>query len=107
MKRARKENNVQFRKSGSSPKAVAALLAGVLTMIEFLVLVFYSGIKEETPKAFAVCGTAALVVSFIGLLVSMKCVREQDGGYKVPYAGMAVNGITFLTYIVTYILGIV
>ena len=107
MKRARKENNVQFRKSGSSPKAVAALLAGVLTMIVFLVLVFYSGIKEETPKAFAICGTAALVVSFIGLLVSMKCVREQDGGYKVPYAGMAVNGITFLTYIVTYILGIV
>ncbi|MBO4420601.1 MAG: hypothetical protein IKW90_02055 [Lachnospiraceae bacterium] len=107
MKRTKRENNVQFRKSGYSAKAIAALIAGILTMIVFLILVFYSGIKEETPKAFAVCGTAALVVSFIGLLVSMKCVREQDGGYKVPYAGMAINGITFLTYIVTYILGIV
>lgn len=107
MLKPKKQNNVQFRKSGYSAKAVAALIAGILTMAVFLVLVLYSGIKEETPKAFAVCGTAALVVSFIGLLVSMKCVKEQDGGYKIPYAGMAINGITFLTYIVTYILGIV
>lgn len=107
MLKPKKENNVQFRKSGYSAKAVAALITGIMTLIVFLVLILYSGIKEETPKAFAICGTAALVASFIGLLVSMKCVREQDGGYKVPYAGMAVNGITFLTYLVTYILGLV
>jgi len=46
-------------------------------------------------------------VSFIGLIVSIKCVREQEGGYAVPYAGMAVNGIAFITYMVTYILGAV
>ena len=107
MKNPKRENNVQFRRSSYSGKAVAALIAGILTLITFLVLVFYSGIKEETPKAFAICGTAALMVSFIGLIVSIKSVREQEGGYGVPYAGMAVNGITFITYIVTYILGIV
>lgn len=107
MPKQKKQNNVQFRQTGTSTKAVAALIIGIATMIVFLVLVLYSGIKEETPKVFAICGTAALVASFIGLLVSMKCVREQDGGYKVPYAGMAVNGLTFLAYMVTYILGLV
>jgi len=101
------ENKVQFRKSGVSGKAAAALAVGIITLVVFLILVLWSGIKQETPQAFAVCGTAALVISFIGLIVSIKCVREQEGGYAVPYAGMAVNGLTFLTYLVTYILGIV
>ena len=103
----RKDNNVQFRKSGYTAKAVTALIAGIVTFIIFIVLIVWAGIKEDTPKAFAICGTAALVVSFIGLIVSIQCVKEQDGGYAVPYAGMAVNGITFITYMVTYILGLV
>ena len=103
----KKDNNVQFRRNGFSGKAVTALVTGCLTVVIFLILIFWSGIKEETPQAFAVCATAALVVSFIGLIVSIKCVREQEGGYAVPYAGMAVNGIAFITYMVTYILGAV
>ena len=104
-KMKKKENNVQFRKKGFTAKAVTALVTGSITIVMFLVLIFWSGIKQETPKAFAVCATAALVVSFIGLIVSIKCVKEQEGGYAVPYAGMAVNGMAFLTYMVTYILG--
>ena len=107
MKKDNKKNSVQFRQSGYSGKALTALISGILTVIVFLILVFYSGIKEETPQAFAVCATAAMVVSFIGLIVSIKCVREQDGGYAVPYAGMTVNGLAFLTYIITYFLGAV
>ena len=103
----KKENNVQFRKKGNSSKAIASLILGVFTLITFLFLIFYSGIKEETPQAFAVCATAAMVVSFIGFLVSLKCIREQDGSYGVPYAGMAVNGVAFITYIITYLMGAV
>ena len=102
----KRENNVQFRRSGYSAKAVTALVAGILTFIIFIVLIFWAGIKEDTPKAFAICGTSALVVSFIGLIVSIKCVKEQDSGYAVPYAGMAVNGITFISYMITYIIGL-
>ena len=105
--KSKKENNVQFRRKGNSSKAITALIAGILTLVTFLILIFYSGIKEDTPQAFAICATAALVVSFIGMLVSLKCIREQDGSYGVPYAGTAVNGIAFLIYIITYILGAV
>ena len=103
----KKENNVQFRKNGSSGKAVGSLITGIVTAVTFLVLIFWSGIKEETPQVFAIVATAALVISFIGLLVSIGCIREQEGSYAVPYAGMAVNGITFITYMTTYILGLV
>ena len=103
----KKDNNVQFRRSGYTAKAVTALIAGILTFIVFIFLILWAGINEDTPKAFAILGTAALVVSFIGLIVSIKCVKEQDSGYAVPYAGMAVNGITFITYMVTYILGLI
>ncbi|MBR4776878.1 MAG: hypothetical protein IK007_04615 [Lachnospiraceae bacterium] len=103
----KKDNNVQFRRSGYTAKAVTALIAGILTFIVFIILILWAGIKEDTPKAFAILGTAALVVSFIGLIVSIKCVKEQDSGYAVPYAGMAVNGITFITYMVTYIIGLI
>ena len=54
----KKENNVQFRRNGFSAKAVTALVTGILTVIVFLVLVFWTAIKEETPQAFAVCATA-------------------------------------------------
>ena len=103
----KRENNVQFRKNGYTSKAITALIAGVITFVIFIVLIIWAGVKEDTPKAFAICGTAALVVSFIGLIVSIKCVKEQESGYAVPYAGMAVNGITFITYMVTYILGLI
>ena len=103
----KKENNVRFRKNGYSAKAIGALITGIVTAVTFLVLIFWSGIKEETPQIFAIVATAALVVSFIGLIVSIGCVREQEGSYAVPYAGMAVNGITFITYMTTYILGLV
>lgn len=102
----KKKNDVQFRKQGFSAKALTALICGILTMITFLVLIFWAGIKEETPKAFAVCATAAMVISFIGLIVSIKCVREQEGGYGVPYAGIAVNGIVFITHVITYMVGL-
>ena len=103
----KKDNNVQFRRSGYTAKAVTALIAGILTFIVFIFLILWAGIKEDTPKAFAILGTAALVVSFIGLIVSIKCVKEQDSGYAVPYSCMALNGITFITYMVTYILGLI
>ena len=48
MPKQKKQNNVQFRQTGTSTKAVAALIIGIATMIVFLVLVLYSGIKEET-----------------------------------------------------------
>ena len=103
----KKENDVQFRRQGFSGKALTALICGCFTLVTFLILIFWSGIKEETPTAFAICATAAMVISFIGLLVSIKCVREQEGGYAVPYAGMTVNGIAFITYIVTYTIGLI
>jgi len=103
----KKEDNVRFRRSGYSGKALAALITGIVTALTFLILIFWSGIKEETPQIFAIVATACLVVSFIGLIVSIGCIREQESGYAVPYAGMAVNGIAFLTYMTTYILGLV
>lgn len=101
-----KKRNVEFKGPAATSKAKAALVVGGVCIATFLFLILYSGIKKETPKLFASVAVLALMMSFMGFIISIKCVKA-DSNYRLPYAGTIVNGLALLIYIITYVLGIV
>lgn len=100
-----KDDKLQFRDTSTSSKALAALITGGVSLLMIAVFIIYRGIKEETPKLFAIMATGALVVTLIGLIVSLKCLRKHLASYKLPYAAVIVNGFAFLVYMITYLMG--
>ena len=101
-----KKNDVKFKGPGATGRAKAALITGCAALAAFLFLILYSGLKKDTPKLFAVAAVLALIMSFIGFVVSIKCTKE-DNNYTLPFAGTIVNGVALLIYIFTYVMGIV
>lgn len=101
-----KKDNVQFKGPKPTGRAKAALISGCVTLCTFIVLIMYSGIKESTPDLFAILAVCALMLSFIGFVVSIRCAKE-DNNYALPFAGTIVNGVAILIYVFTYIMGIV
>lgn len=101
-----KDDKLKFNNTNISSKAVAALITGSASLLLFIIFILYRGFKEETPQIFAIIATAALVVSVIGFFVSIKCTKKTNSDYKVPFAGVIVNGLAFIIYLVTYIMGL-
>lgn len=101
-----KKDNVQFKGPKATGRAKIALITGCVTLTVFLFLIIYSGLKKETPDLFAIVAVGALMLSFIGFVISIKSAKE-DNNYAIPFAGTIVNGVAMLIYIFTYIMGIV
>lgn len=101
-----KDDKLQFGKKESSSKVIAALITGGASLTMYLVFILYRGIKEETPEIFAILSTLALVVTFIGFLVSIKYARKPQSSYKLPFISVIVNGLGFMIFLVTYALGL-
>ncbi len=101
-----KDDKLKFNNTNTSSKAVASLITGSTSLLLFIIFVFYRGFKRETPQIFAIIATAALVVSIIGFLVSIKCTKKTNSDYKIPFAGVIVNGLAVLIYLITYIMGL-
>ncbi|MCQ2496734.1 MAG: hypothetical protein MJ131_09105 [Lachnospiraceae bacterium] len=100
-----KDEKLQFRDTSAPSKAMAALITGGVSLLMIIIFIVYRGIKEETPKLFAIMATGALVVTLIGFIVSLKCLRQHLASYKIPYAAVIVNGFAFLVYMITYLMG--
>lgn len=101
-----KDDKLQFGKKNVQTSAMASLITGSASLLMFVIFIFYRGFKLETPKIFAILATAALVVSLIGFMVSIKQVKKPNSNYVVPFVGVIVNGLAFMVYLVTYILGL-
>ena len=99
--------SVKFRGRHNSWRAVLFLITGSIAIAVLITLSILSAVKGEAVFAYGVAGMAAALVSLIGLIVSIVATRERDVYVSVPIAGMIVNGIAFLMYVIIYVLGLV
>ena len=99
--------SVKFRGRHNSWRAVLFLVTGSIAAALLIVLTILSAIEGEASFIYGVIGMAAALVSLIGLIVSILATRERDVFLSVPIAGMIVNGIAFLVYVIIYVLGLV
>ena len=98
--------SVKFRGRHNSWRAILFLITGSLALILFLVLAILTAVRGESAFSFGVMGVIAAVLSLVGVIVSAVAAGERDIFVSVPIAGMIVNGISFILYVVIYILGI-
>ena len=98
---------VKFRGRHYSWRAVFFLVTGSIAIVLLIILSILSAIRNETSFTFGVIGMVEAVVSLVGLIVSIVATRERDTYLSVPIAGMVVNGIAFILYVIVYVLGLV
>ena len=98
--------SVKFRGRHNSWRAVLFLITGSLAIVLFAVLAILTAVRGESTFSFGVMGVVAAVLSLAGVIVCALAAGERDIFVSVPIAGMIVNGISFILYVVIYILGI-
>ena len=99
--------SVKFRGRHNSRLAVLFLVTGIAALVLFVVLSVLSAIRGETPFSFGIAGVTAGIISVAGVAGSVIATRERDIYMKVPIAGMIINGISMILYVIVYVLGIV
>ena len=99
--------SVKFRGRHNSWRAMLFLITGSIAIVLFVVLSILSAVEGTTSFVYGVIGMCAALVSLAGLIVSIAATRERDVFLSVPIAGMVVNGIAFLIYVIIYVLGLV
>lgn len=97
---------VKFRGRHVSARALVFLITGILSIIVYIVLTVVTVASGGAPAIFGTIGLLAAALSLAGVIISAKATGERDIFVSVPIAGMIVNGISFLTYVITYIVGI-
>ena len=97
---------VKFRGRHVSRPALTVLVTGSISIILLIVLCIVASVKSEIPQVFGLAAMIAAVVSIFGLIMSVLSTRERDIYTSVPIAGMIVNGISIILYVIIYFLGI-
>lgn len=99
--------SVKFRGRHNSWRAIVVLITGIAAFVTFWVLAGLSAHNGAATFGYGIAGIAATAVSLAGVIISAKAMQERDVFVSVPIAGMTVNGITFLMYVIIYVLGLV
>ncbi|MBP5331885.1 MAG: hypothetical protein J6Y89_08555 [Lachnospiraceae bacterium] len=98
---------VKFRGRHISPGGLTALITGGISIIMLVVFCILAS-TGRTIGAFAgIVSVIAAIANILGLIVSILATRERDIYMAIPIAGMIVNGISFLLYVIIYMLGAV
>ena len=82
-----------------------ALIAGSMTIILLIALMIVASVTGNVSQTAGLASVIAAVVSLFGLIASVVAVNERDIYTAVPIAGMIVNGISLVLYIVIFVLG--
>ncbi len=98
---------VKFRGRHISPGGMTALITGSISIVLLIVLCILASTGHDVGAFSGIASVIAAVASVIGLIVSVLATRERDIYTAIPVAGMIVNGISFLLYVIIYVLGMV
>ena len=97
---------VKFRGRHVSKPALTVLITGIISVVMLIVLCIVAAVRGDVPQFFGLMAMIAAVASLIGLIMSVISTRERDIYTTVPIAGMIVNGISFILYVIIYFMGI-
>lgn len=99
--------NVKFRGRHVSKRAIFFLTTGSLALGFLIVVPFVLALGKIELPWVGYAGVFAAVVSLCGLIICARATSERDVYTSHPVAGVVVNGLTLLLYIIVYLLGMV
>lgn len=100
-------DSVKFRGRHNSIRAIIYIATGAISLILVPILWTLAAKRGSTPVWMGVVGIIAAVVSLVGTVGCLRASRERDVYVAQPVAGLAVNGIAFVVYLIIYTIGAV
>ena len=96
---------IKFRGRHVPKTALFMLITGGLALILLIVMIIIASVTHSESVAGGITGCIAAVLSLVGLILSAFSLYERDIYTAVPIAGMIVNGVSLLAYLIIYTLG--
>lgn len=100
-------NAVKFRGRHHSWRAILFLIVGSLALVAFFVMSFWAALHEGAMFSFGIIGLIAMLITLTGVIFCARAMNERDVFISVPIAGIVVNGIGFIIYLIAYVVGLV
>ena len=105
MKIGEASKTVKFRGRHNSLTGMISLITGSMTIILLIALIIIAASTGKVSENAGLAAVVAACVSFFGLTAAVIAVGERDIYTAGPIAGMIVNGISLILYVVIFVLG--
>lgn len=100
-------DKIKFKGRKQSTRGIIGFVFGIAALVAFLVMIILGGVYYVTVNlAFGITGIVAFALSIAGLVLGIKALNERDIFLQLPIAGVVLNGISLVIYLVLYIFGI-
>lgn len=98
---------IQFSGKKRSIKGMVATILGCVALISLIALpILSSGTGGNGGLIYGMLGLLVMVLSLVGLVIAVISFKEKDIFFKLPIAGLVINGIIFTICFIIYIVGI-
>lgn len=100
-------DKIKFKGRKQSVRGIIGLIFGIAAMAAFLVMIILGGVYYvNVNMVFGIIGMVSFALSIAGLVLGIKALNERDIFLQIPIAGVVINGISLIIYLVLYIFGI-
>ena len=99
--------SVKFRGRHHSHRAITFLVTGCVCLVAILTLAILSAVFGDVGDLFGILGFAGFAMSVLGIVMSVLSMKERDIFVKDSVAGIVINSLATLFYLILYIRGLV
>ena len=97
----------QARKKHSKKGVYSCVVAGVILVLLLILLVFTYSSKGQAAALIGASGLGALILSWIGVTMGIRGLREREKDYITCKIGIGSNAFFLLVFIMIFIRGII
>ncbi len=98
--------SVKFRGRHHSHRAITFLVTGSVCLVSIPVLSIISIVTEGVTDIIGIMGLAGFIMSVLGIVMSFLSMKERDIYVKDSVAGIIINSVSALIYLILYIKGL-
>lgn len=101
-----KRKKIQFTDRIHPVMGIISVILGVVSMGGLITLCVLSGnTKGNSGLIAGVLGMLAMIMSFIGFFMAIRCYRRDDIYMVTPTIGSIVNGIMVIIFLLLFFIG--
>ena len=103
----REHNKLKFKGRHYSVRAFVSIGHGAVSLIGYIVMAVLS--EQSGGNAGFGIGVAGLFMAAVavgGLIIGLKSLKERDIYMSFVYAGVIVNSVAFVIYLISYVIGL-
>lgn len=102
-----KRRKIQFTDKKHPRSGIVATLMALGALVMMFVLFLCSGnAGGQGGIVFGYLGICNLILSVVGFVMALRCMKQDDIYMTTPTIGSVINGLIIIIYLILYILGV-